>query len=157
MHQNLDCGFLVVYDCGSVVGFRGGGGMTFCSLDSMACRIRGTRFGSLLMVSVIGQSASACQIGSMLDGVTALVVADATSWGICSTFAALALVTHSWAAFRISSFRISSWAVFAFLRVVTCCTSVVLTVSGETPSMSPQAIGIKGTCYMKASFIPGRS
>ena len=99
-------------------------GMTLCgicSLDSIACQNRDTRFRS----SIYGQSARGSQIGSMSDAVTASIVAATTSWRILLTFAALALATHSWATFRISSCSSHS-TVFALLRVVTYCTSAVM-------------------------------
>ena len=104
-------------------------GMTLCgicSLDSIAYQNRDTRFRS----SIHGQSARGSQIGSMSDGVTASIVAAATSWRIRLTFAALALATHSWAAFRISSFSSHS-AVFALVCVVTYCTSAVMMLTGS--------------------------
>ena len=63
--------------------------------DSMAYRKRSTRLRILLMVSVIGQSASACQIAWVSDGLSSSTAVGMLSWRICSTFASLAFVTRS--------------------------------------------------------------
>ena len=71
----------------------------FYLLDSMACRNCGTRLRSLLMVSIIEQSVSACQIGSISGGVSSSIVVGVLSLRIHSTFASLAFVTIPWPPF----------------------------------------------------------
>ena len=66
-----------------------------CNRASIACRNRGTKFKSLLIVSVIGQFVRASQIGSASAVLPASDVPDTDSCHICSMLVALAFVSHS--------------------------------------------------------------
>ena len=66
-----------------------------CNRASIACRNQGTKFKSLLIVSVMGQSARASQIGSVSTVLLISGVSEVDSCRILSMFVALAFVTHS--------------------------------------------------------------
>ena len=66
-----------------------------CNRASIACRNRGTKFKSLLIVSVMGQSARASQIRSTSTVFLISGVSEVDSCRILSMFVALAFVTHS--------------------------------------------------------------
>ena len=73
-------------------------GMVLCSAcnrASIACWNRGTKFESLLIVSVIGQSARASKIGSASVVLPTSGMPEADSCRIHSMLVALDFVTHS--------------------------------------------------------------
>ena len=64
-------------------------GMVLCGVYShfsIACHNRGTKFKSLLIVSVIGQSARASQIGYAFATIPTSVVLDVSYVGLCYPF-----------------------------------------------------------------------
>ena len=89
-----------------------------CNLASIACRNHGTRAKSLLIVSVMGQSARASQIGSPSTAFLISGSSEVNDRRILGTLVALAFVTHYWVAFLMPSSSSHS-AIFALLRVVT--------------------------------------
>ena len=113
-----------------------------CYRDSIACRNRGTRLSSLLIVSVIGQSARACHIGSSFGVASFVAATDVLSCRMRSRFASLSFVTQAFPALRISSCS-SHTADLAWLLVVTCCTSGVIV--STTGSLSFYLCGYCGT------------
>ena len=66
-----------------------------CNCASIAYRNRGTKFKSFLIVSVMGQSARASQIGSASAVLPVSGVPEVDSYRIRSMLTALAFVTHS--------------------------------------------------------------
>ena len=66
-----------------------------CTRASIACQNRGTKFKSLPIVSVIGQSVRASQIGSTSVVLPASGVPEVDSYRIRSMLDVLAFVTHS--------------------------------------------------------------
>ena len=71
---------------------------------SIACRKLGTRLSSLLIVSVIGQSAKTCHIRSASCTTSYVAIVGVFSCRMRSTFASLNFVTQAFVALCISSF-----------------------------------------------------